>query len=242
MKRKRYTEEQIISILKEHSDGIGSGAQVSSSAADTYFGSDGNIVIKNDTALSGHNREGYLKFDLSSITDPITAVSLDLTYSGSAPAIGSAYPQDDPSNYYIFGLNDGVGDNWNEGVVTWNNAPGNDIYSTNGVLGAETTLLGSFSLNFSSIIVGDVINFSSAGLLNIVQSDLNDLVTLIITRQEANWSNESFASKEYSGDMPLSPPTLHVTTRDSGPIPEPTTLALMGLGLAGIGWKRRKAA
>jgi len=25
-------------------------------------------------------------------------------------------------------------------------------------------------------------------------------------------------------------------------IPEPTTLALMGLGLAGIGWKRRKAA
>jgi len=26
------------------------------------------------------------------------------------------------------------------------------------------------------------------------------------------------------------------------PIPEPTTLALMGLGLAGIGWKRRKAA
>jgi len=31
-----------------------------------------------------------------------------------------------------------------------------------------------------------------------------------------------------------------ITVRAS--IPEPTTLALMGLGLAGIGWKRRKAA
>ena len=43
-------------------------------------------------------------------------------------------------------------------------------------------------------------------------------------------------------DEPWALDNVSISSVSSGQIPEPTTLALMGLGLAGIGWKRRKAA
>ncbi len=59
----------------------------------------------------------------------------------------------------------------------------------------------------------------------------SSIVSLDIGASHTGGSDSGSLSDNLSGS---------ITQRSS--IPEPTTLALMGIGLAGIGWKRRKAA
>jgi len=68
-----------------------------------------------------------------------------------------------------------------------------------------------------------------------------------------NTNNRGWVQVEIGG-LPLATHTLRVNrisldlafdnfgAKNNSTVPEPTTLALMGLGIAGIGWKRRKAA
>ena len=62
--------------------------------------------------------------------------------------------------------------------------------------------------------------FASDELVSFLQNDTDGLVTLMLTRQQRNFSIESFASKE---SALWSAPTLAVT------VPEPATIAILGL-------------
>jgi hypothetical protein len=195
-------------------DGNGADTHVRSSwagnnAANMNYGSSTIVGIKRDTALNGNNRKGYLRFDLSSIATPIEDATLQLVYAGR-----SGDPPANPSTYYVFGLNDGhAGELWDESTITWNNAPGNNTSSTNGFISDQTTLLGTVSVLISQINVGDVIEFTSPELIEFLQNDTNGVVTIMLSRQQQNFSIEYAASKEHAS---LAPAALIVAA--TGPI------------------------
>jgi len=217
-------------------DGNGADSYVQSTlggnnAANANFGSSGGVLIKHDTGLPGNNRMGYMRFDISSVTDPIVGVSLDLSFLSFNANAGA-----NPSTYNIYGLVDGhAGEAWGELAITWNNAPGNNTGSAAGVT-AGATFLDASDLFFPAS-VGTVLSFSSSAMLNFVQNDTDGLVTFIMTRRQRNFRTEAFASKES-----VSPaPTLNITTQSADPIPEPGTFVLFGVA-AYVVRRRSKAS
>jgi hypothetical protein len=216
---------QAMGAMITTADGDGADTYIRSNlfnnAANVNYGSSSVLAIKHDTGLSGNNRKGYIRFDLSSINTQFNDSRLHLAYLGDHPDSQS------PSVYNIYGLNDeDPNENWNESSITWNTAPGNNTGSAGGVEGNSTVFLGTLTLTLSGLSAGDSVSFSSPDLLTFLQADTNDLVTFIITRQQRNFGIETFASKE---NIDFSPPMLELTT-----IPIPATALLFVSGLFGI--------
>ncbi len=79
--------------------------------ADTNFGAEDYLVIKNNGEGHRNDRRTFLKFDLSSLTAPIYDVRLRLNVANDAPA-----PTLDALHYV-------PDDSWAEGTITYNNQP-----------------------------------------------------------------------------------------------------------------------
>ena len=190
------------------------------------------MAIKDDSGTGFLNRKGYFRFDLSGISGTIESATFHFTYAGHDSG-GSA----SLSSYNVFGLVDGnAGEGWGESSITWNNAPGNDTGSGVGVLSSQAILLGTFTMNIGLLSPGDDVSFSSAALKDFLAADTNDLVTLIVTRQQQNLANEFIASKESTR---FNPPALDVIV-DGQPVPEPATGIVLGAGLIGLAAFRRR--
>ena len=224
-----------LSALIDLDTGVGNGADsyISSLAGktNTNFGTLDTFDLKNDAGTGFLNRKGYLRFDHSSVNDPINNASLRLSFVEDNHATFATW------TFNVYGLSDGhSGENWLETGITWNNAPANNT-SSGGLLGDQALLLGSFTIDTSVLVAGDIVNFSSSGLTNFIQNDTNDLATLILVRQDLTFSNVSFATKEH---IDFAPPTLALSTTV---VPIPSAVWLFGSGLLGlIGVARRKKA
>jgi hypothetical protein len=226
-------------------DGIGGDVVVQRNSATN---NDGFLRIKNQSAESGlvgqnNDRVGLLKFDLSSLTEAITAaaVRLELPRGASTGQAGNTF--DAGETLYLYGIPDGASDeNFNEGSVTFANSP----YMTgsgsmtdprpvtdltaNNVNDDLATLLDTYTFAVQSD-AGDLVDFQSAALVSFLQADTNNTATFILTVSQSNATKTAvFVSDTGTEGTPL-PPTL--LTNSDAPVPEPATATL--LALAGIG-------
>jgi hypothetical protein len=201
--------------------------------ADTNYGDSDVLVLRNDGSNpSGWHRKSYIRFDLSGNSESITAASFDLgivfnTLVNNEASINNVW------DFEIYGLLDSsTGNNWGENSITWNNAVGNNVGTTG--FTSEFELLGSLSLNSHSI--GERITLSNAALLNFINNDTDDLITLGLRRVNTTRTDSSFlfASKE---NLDYSGPNLSLSTAS---VPEPSTLAIFALGMIGLASRKFK--
>ena len=214
-------------VIVTTADGNGADAHVASNQATTNFGSTEFVAVKND---SGNliDRKGYFRFDLGGI-GTASGGTLNLVYVGQSGA--SAVP----STYSVYGLVDGdVGESWDELGITWSNAPANVTSSGSAFNAARATLLGQFSLNVTTAVLGDVFTIATPELSSFLQNDTNQLVTFMVSRNQLNFANEWFSSKESLGFGPA--------FVDVSVVPVPAAVWLFGSGLVGLmGIARKKA-
>jgi hypothetical protein len=182
------------------------------------------------TAPSSSNDKFWVKFDLSSVTKPVSSATLLMTRKGGAT--------DGYDAVLVGALKDGdPGENWGEYTITYNNAPGNVLndYTFNS---SNMPYVGVLDYPASGA-AGDVISLTGAALQQAINDDTNGVLTLGFTKRGYDPNNGAiFASRE---DSFYAGATLVITT--GAATPEPSTLSLLCAGLASLlayAWRKRK--
>ena len=212
-------------------DGNGADTYVRLGQPNNNFGGATQVVIK-DANNGSTTRKGYLRFDLSSITQEALQAGLTLDISTNNQGGNNGTIPAEFQNVQVYGLTDESLDNWNEGTIDFDNAPGNQ--AGDGLNGSLTTLLGTFNVEDNA---GGSVIFANQNLVDFINADTNGLATLILRRNGGSGSaNLGFASKENST---LNAPRLDVVTEA---VPEPATATLALLSLGGLMMRRKRTA
>ena len=232
-----YLVSFVVSVLS-----LISSAQAGEATADTFvrgadngdtnYGNNSNVTIKNANGNS-YDRKAYIRFD---IAGSISEASLDLTVSTNNNGGGGTIPQ--TFTVEVFGLAESLDHTWTETDITWNNAPGNDTSSSN--FTADATLLGSFIVD--PIPVGNIVSFSDPALVDFINSDTDNQITILLRRTVGTSSshNLAFASKENSSGY--SAPTLNARLATQAYGPNPADGALITDTWTNLSWRALDSA
>ena len=209
----------------------------------TNFGTS-PVLLAQHESFYYFDRKAYIRFDTSSLTIPGREYILGLNVVDSGRASVSTTQV---FEFEVYGLNDGVGENWLESGITWNNAPAK---ASRNLFTSDATSLGKFYITGKG--AGSAISFSSVAnpaMAAFIESDTDHQVTFMIARNtqtEGGWNSyysHAFASLQSA----IGGPTLQVV--DSQPIrqsPEPGSVIVWSLlGATGISfgwWRRRRRA
>lgn len=218
--------------LPDVADAFVNGGDTTTDSTGVNFGTLSTLIVKYHGAsgsLSRYDRKAYIRFDTSALTSATDSATLNLTVSLNNDGKSPATPQ--PFTLEVYGLLTGA-TSWGETTITWNNAPGNDTSSANGLLATDVVDLGTLNI-LDTDIAGVTVSFSTAALTGFVNDAIGvGQVTLIVVRTDTNSNsiNLTFASKE---NTTFAAPSLVVA------VPEPASMALVGVGL--LPWLRRRA-
>ena len=130
------------------------------------MGSEATISVKNTT-----RKVGLVKFDLSSVTDPVLSAVLEI--KGTNAASGG--------NLSVYSVTD---DSWNENTVTYSTRPSKGALLGSTTLGASGTV---YSIDISDFVVAE--------------SNGDNTVSLWLNDNLSTGSRYDFASKEAAGEV-----------------------------------------
>ncbi len=164
-------------------------ARIRTVGRDTNYGADS--YISSQWNASGYQK-GYIKFDTSSLTKTVANATLELVVNFNNIASNSW------QDIEVYGLDDGTTgeDTWTNLGITWNNAPGNVTNDPSAFTNA--TFLGQFHI-LPTDVAGTVIKLTGtkgSALVNFLNADSNNTVTIMINSITGTGSAVAFASKE----------------------------------------------
>ena len=202
--------------------GRGQDTYVQRVAADDGHNSTSMVLIKNciadwpnwDRDPKDWDRKAYLRFDLSLLENhDVESAELRLYFAPTGFGFASRVPD---ATFAVYGVTDELLDEWTEQELTWENAPANMSGSAEVDTG-HAQLLGKFVVSQGR--TGGTFGVRGEQLLELLQKDTNDLVTLVVVRETPCAKVEGvvhgFASRRH---LELPPPTLRMT---AGPSAKP---------------------
>jgi hypothetical protein len=180
---------------------------------------------------------GYFRFDLSNVSGDLSGATLTFNFAGSNRT----------RTMDVYGLSDESGDSWDEGAMTYQNAPG-IIQPADGGAAYES---GSASLDTSKLSLltqfttpGNGLSVTTAAdtdLDSFLASDTNKLVTFVLYTDTSDSSQSFSVSTKESAAGASVYPTLTLPNATAA-VPEPASAALLGMGgLALLARRRRRA-
>ena len=195
------------------------------------FGSSDNIQIKNDAGTGANNsRLGVISFDTAVLNGNVNDASLDLFLVSESDSAGTSYG--------IYGINDGTADeDFDESTLTFNSAGFADASDNSALDLTNLTDLGSILTSASD--EGGFVTLGGAGLLAFLNADTNGIASFVIQRNQSNFDVDNFRSKEATPGDATDASRLNVDLIEGPVVPEPASLALLGLGTLCLLGRRR---
>ncbi len=166
----------------------------------------------------------WMKLDASSLETLATGgTTLNLTASNTTAGYTIDF-------YLLSGVDSS---SWNEGTITWNNAPGNNTGGAGFTTGASATYLASFtsfSFTAGTTYPLSITGAAETALLGALNTG-SRTATIAFQRTGSGSLANNFHSTESATESFR--PTLTA-------IPEPSQFALLGLGMVAIAFSRRR--
>jgi hypothetical protein len=190
--------------------GRGKDAFILSSGPPDPHSTPGLLQVKNvEKTDSLYQRKSYVTFDLAPITGE-TILDARVEFTLIPTAFSSRFPD---ATFAVYGVADGVMDNWDEKTIDWDNAPANGPGGA-GVDLKKAVLLGRFVVEQG--VQQGTFGVEGKDLKQFLGDDRNGLVTMIIVRETARAEEKSiihgFAGRRHPS---ATPPTLKLVLKAS---------------------------